>query len=500
MHTTLRTKWSQRAAAILMAFLIVLLSLASPVTAASPSWSAMTSGTTKHLNGVWGSSAADVFAVGEGSTILHSTVPTPESPPKPFPDPELVFVKAEESKSGDRISYYLTITNWSAYPDDLFAPSPDLPPCGTNYNSSRTWVEIYSGEGVRLYGYCALGSAQELSSRLIFSISKDKSAPKSVYVILEDRKYGVSYQSNLVNIPPVTDIISSPPSFSISSLAIQPVEVVVNEIVSISALVDNTGGSEGIYNVILKIDGVQEENKRITLDAGSSKKVTFDVSRGKSGRYAVDVNGLTGSFTVKIPTPRPSPTTTPAPAPATSQPGQVSVYLYGQKVDVVVGEDIVLNLSAINLISKPVMTVQLILKVPSGMSVTSTEFIRGGGGQYTANYRVEPGDIRSVEVHIVSNQTGNFNVTGDIYYYFGNDKSMTKYVPVTLPVTVKHIEDKSSPQFGGGGFFSCSPPAQGASPPSGKELLCGWSSIGLVWIGLAGGYRIRRWRRGNQSR
>lgn len=40
-------------------------------------------------------------------------------------------------------------------------------------------------------------------------------------------------------------------------------------------------------------------------------------------------------------------------------------------------------LSAANLITKPAMTVQLILKVLSGMSVTSTEFIKGGGGQYT---------------------------------------------------------------------------------------------------------------------
>ena len=42
------------------------------------SWSAMTSGTTQYLNGVWGSSGSDVFAVGGGyymggysGTILH---------------------------------------------------------------------------------------------------------------------------------------------------------------------------------------------------------------------------------------------------------------------------------------------------------------------------------------------------------------------------------------------------------------------------------------------
>jgi hypothetical protein len=34
-------------------------------------WSAMNSGTTKHLNGVWGKSESDVFAVGSQGTILH---------------------------------------------------------------------------------------------------------------------------------------------------------------------------------------------------------------------------------------------------------------------------------------------------------------------------------------------------------------------------------------------------------------------------------------------
>jgi len=34
-------------------------------------WSAMTSGTTRYLRGIWGSSASDVFAVGTGGTILY---------------------------------------------------------------------------------------------------------------------------------------------------------------------------------------------------------------------------------------------------------------------------------------------------------------------------------------------------------------------------------------------------------------------------------------------
>ena len=154
----------------------------------------------------------------------------------------------------------------------------------------------------------------------------------------------------------------------------------------------------------------------------------------------------TPTTTTPGPTPNPTPTQTLTPTSIpTTKPGEVSVYLYGQKTAVNVGEDIILSLSAVNLITKPTMTVQLILKVPSGMSITSSEFIKGGGGQYTASYDVEPGDIRQIEVHIMTNQIGNFNVVGEIYYYFGSDKEGSQFQTNSLPVTVNQVPPNTTP-------------------------------------------------------
>lgn len=137
------------------------------------------------------------------------------------------------------------------------------------------------------------------------------------------------------------------------------------------------------------------------------------------------------------------------PQPSESQPAEeemISVYLYGHKTDVTVGEDILLDLSAINLITRPQMTVQLILKVPSGMSVTSSGFIFGGGGQYTSTFTVEPGEAKLIEVHIIANQAGNFNVVGDICYYFGGNVSTASYESTTLPVKVSAAQ-QSAPVY-----------------------------------------------------
>jgi len=57
----------------LLLFILLVLFL-SPVTVYS-GWAPMTSGTTTQLNGIWGSSGSDVFAVG-GTTILHYSGPT----------------------------------------------------------------------------------------------------------------------------------------------------------------------------------------------------------------------------------------------------------------------------------------------------------------------------------------------------------------------------------------------------------------------------------------
>ena len=119
-----------------------------------------------------------------------------------------------------------------------------------------------------------------------------------------------------------------------------------------------------------------------------------------------------------------------------------SVSLHGEKTDVILGEDILLKLSAVNLINKPKMHVQVIVIPPSGMSVTSSEFSKSGAGQFTADYELAPGDGRDIEVRIQSNQIGDFNVSGRIVYYFGDNKGTSEDYTLELPINVR--EENSS--------------------------------------------------------
>ena len=127
-----------------------------------------------------------------------------------------------------------------------------------------------------------------------------------------------------------------------------------------------------------------------------------------------------------------SPSATPSPTIANA-----SVNLYGVKTDVELGEDIVLKLSAVNLITKPKMHVQVIIIPPSGMSVTSSEFSKSAAGQFTTNYELEPGDGKDIEIMIKTVQTGDFIVEGRVIYYFGTDLSTAEDHKLELPIKVR---------------------------------------------------------------
>ncbi len=117
---------------------------------------------------------------------------------------------------------------------------------------------------------------------------------------------------------------SAPAEFTLSDLVISPSEVDVAEMVDISASITNTGDLGGDYKAVLKINGKTVSTKTVTLDGGASGTVTFTTVRGSAGTYTVDVNGQTGTFTVRERAPViitappitiPEQPTPPAPAP-----------------------------------------------------------------------------------------------------------------------------------------------------------------------------------------
>ncbi len=91
----------------------------------------------------------------------------------------------------------LSVRNRELYPDALFQASPDLPPCGRNTNSSRTWIEIFDNQQQYIYGFCAFGKASDLD-RLWASFPQGPDMPTSIYIVLNDRRKQQQFVSNEV--------------------------------------------------------------------------------------------------------------------------------------------------------------------------------------------------------------------------------------------------------------------------------------------------------------
>ena len=90
-----------------------------------------------------------------------------------------------------------------------------------------------------------------------------------------------------------------PSPFRVGNLKITPNRVKPGEIITAFAEATNTGPVTSSCSLVLKIKGIAEVVKEITLSPGQSQKVAFTIIKTKPGVYDVDLEDLKGSFTVE---------------------------------------------------------------------------------------------------------------------------------------------------------------------------------------------------------
>jgi hypothetical protein len=134
-------------------------------------------------------------------TIQEATpTPFPSPPTGPSPVPKL-YLKGQEyytANGHNFVRYVYDVLNRTDYPAALFAAAPNLPPCGANNNSSRTWVDFFDQSGRRLYGFCALGKPADLDG-IWFAMEEGVIPPSWVYIEINDRQTNTKYRSNIAD-------------------------------------------------------------------------------------------------------------------------------------------------------------------------------------------------------------------------------------------------------------------------------------------------------------
>jgi hypothetical protein len=64
--------------------------------------------------------------------------------------------------------------------------------------------------------------------------------------------------------------------------------------------VTNVGEQGGVYTAVLLIDGQEIGSKELSLTAGETRQIAFDVTGVASGEYTVQIGELWGDFTSRL--------------------------------------------------------------------------------------------------------------------------------------------------------------------------------------------------------
>ena len=114
----------------------------------------------------------------------------------------------------------------------------------------------------------------------------------------------------------------------------------------------------------------------------------------------------------------------------------VNVYLQSQKTVVDYGDTLVFTHSATNYITNDEeLTIQLIIDAPSGSDVTGTADVdAGSGSQFVSTTTLEPGEQESQRIHVDLHEPGEYELSGEAIYYFGNDSDSGEGVSTTIPI------------------------------------------------------------------
>lgn len=210
-------------------------------------------------------------------------------------------------------------------------------------------------------------------------------------------------------------------------------------------------------------NGVLEEGECIKIMYGASDesgvtsiKLTIDgqmvASQNAGGDYSMDSQSLsTGAHTIGITSTDSRGNSGNINKQIMVEPTGPSIAFVGTRTEIEKGEDAIFTLSVANPIGSPLMEVQLMLKPPSGVSVTSSYFVKAGSGIYTSTQKIRPGtDVRSVEVRLTSDQVGTHEIMSEVHYQFeGRSKSPAKHGVLTLVVVDKTSQTDGAPSASG---------------------------------------------------
>jgi hypothetical protein len=97
-----------------------------------------------------------------------------------------------------------------------------------------------------------------------------------------------------------TVIPLAPPAFTVTNFSVGPERVRQGQPVSVTASVTNMGELAGSHTLILRVKGMAESQRDVTLGPGKMENVEFQIVKETPGFYPVALENWTGKFVVEM--------------------------------------------------------------------------------------------------------------------------------------------------------------------------------------------------------
>lgn len=142
-----------------------------------------------------------------------------------------------------------------------------------------------------------------LKDSTVYNIEIGDSTPgeRSYYIRMAESRdiYTIDYMWFDV----ISGLVTNPPypaaNFVNEKLTVTPLEASIQQPITITAEMANTGALKGQFDVNLMINGTIEETQTIELEREERTTVVFNITRETTGTYSINVAGKTAKLVVK---------------------------------------------------------------------------------------------------------------------------------------------------------------------------------------------------------
>lgn len=254
------------------------------------------------------SSTGDSGSSGGGTTVqLVAPSPTERSITVRNPGDDPVTVELDAMSLGDGDDVTLDEVDLTAAAGGVVSlglcgvpPAADAEPGTTPGVEPLATVEVTEGDAGSVSAATLRFSASDdyLDTRgvdpaalTVFRTSDGTTTELPVRVVGERADGRVVFEADTPGFSTFT-VAALRPAIRVSEAALSTTSLETNGTATVTARVANDGRVTGTRTVALTLDGERVGERTVTLDAGESTTVTFDVAPASAGEYAVAVDGV----------------------------------------------------------------------------------------------------------------------------------------------------------------------------------------------------------------